>query len=202
VIRTASPTDLSALPAIERAAGEPFRAIGMTAIADDEPPTVDELTAFQRDGRAWVWADADDRPAAYVLTEVVDGYAHIAQVSVHPGHARRGIGRRLVEHVAEWAAAGGLAGLTLTTFAEVPWNAPYYERLGFRVLADEELSPGLRAVRADEAARGLDAWPRVTMRCDGQGAALAGAAAALTQPVLDQTISRVGREDRLPNAPD
>ena len=62
------------------------------------------------------------------------------------------------------SGTAGPAPLTLTTFAEVPWNAPYYARIGFRVLADAELSPGLRAIRAHEAALGLDRWPRVCMR--------------------------------------
>ncbi|HEX3960074.1 MAG TPA: GNAT family N-acetyltransferase, partial [Trebonia sp.] len=64
------------------------------------------------------------------------------------------------------AAADGLAALTLTTFASVPWNAPYYRRCGFRVLDDEELTSGLRAIRHDEAELGLDRWPRVCMRRD------------------------------------
>jgi GNAT superfamily N-acetyltransferase len=162
VIREASLTDLPVLRDIERAAGTPFRDVGMAAIADDEPPTIDELTAYQRAGRAWVWGDP---PVAYVLADEVDGYAHIEQVSVHPGHSRRGIGRALVDHVGAWAAARGLAGLTLTTFADVPWNAPYYARLGFVVVTD--LTPGLRAIRDHEVTRGLDSWPRVAMRRDG-----------------------------------
>ncbi len=40
-------------------------------------------------------------------------------------------------------AHGGLPALTLTTFAEVPWNAPYYEPCGFRRLAEAEITPGL-----------------------------------------------------------
>ncbi|MEU8414781.1 GNAT family N-acetyltransferase [Amycolatopsis japonica] len=163
MIRLATPEDLPALQDIERAAGEPFRALGMAAIADDDPPSIADLAAFQRDGRAWVW-DAGDGPVAYLLAEVVDGHGHIEQVSVHPDHARRGLGRRLIEHAAEWASREGLAGLTLTTYAEVPWNAPYYARLGFTTLDEESLTEGLRAVRAHEIARGLDAWPRVTMR--------------------------------------
>ncbi|MFD5246559.1 GNAT family N-acetyltransferase [Amycolatopsis sp. NPDC058340] len=163
MIRLATPEDLPALQDIERAAGEPFRALGMAAIADDDPPSIADLAAFQRDGRAWVW-DAGDGPAAYLLAEVVDGHGHIEQVSVHPDHARRGLGRRLIEHAAEWASREGLAGLTLTTYADVPWNAPYYARLGFATLDEESLTEGLRAVRAHEIARGLDAWPRVTMR--------------------------------------
>jgi GNAT superfamily N-acetyltransferase len=161
VIRVASLTDLPALGDIERAAGEPFRDLGMAAIADDEPFTLAELTTYQRAGHAWVYGDP---PVSYVLVDEIDGYAHIEQVSVHPGHSRQGIGRMLIDHVGTWATSRGLAGLTLTTFTDVPWNAPYYARLGFRVVTD--LSPGLRAVRAHEAAIGLDAWPRVVMRRD------------------------------------
>lgn len=162
MIREASLTDLPVLRDIERAAGAPFREVGMAAIADDEPPTIDELTAYQVAGRAWVRGDP---PVAYVLADELDGYAHIEQVSVHPGHSRRGIGRALLDHVGVWAAERGLAGLTLTTFRDVPWNAPYYARLGFVVVTDP--TPGLRAIRDHEAARGLDAWPRVAMRRDG-----------------------------------
>jgi predicted N-acetyltransferase YhbS len=85
----------------------------------------------------------------------VDGHLHVEQVSVDPAYARRGVGRALI---------GRLPGeLTLTTFAEVPWNAPYYARLGFTVLPGEALTPALRAIRAREAAHGLDRWPRVCM---------------------------------------
>ncbi|MZD06511.1 GNAT family N-acetyltransferase, partial [Streptomyces sp. SID5785] len=52
----------------------------------------------------------------------------------------------------------------LTTFRDVEWNAPYYARLGFRVLAEDEVTPGLARIRAAEAAHGLDRWPRVCMR--------------------------------------
>jgi hypothetical protein len=65
-----------------------------------------------------------------------------------------------------WAQRHGLAALTLTTFTDVPWNMPYYERFGFRHLCNIELTPGLRAARAREAIRGLDAWPLTTMRRD------------------------------------
>ncbi len=164
MIREARTDELPELREVERAAGLPFRAIGMDAVAEDDPPTVAELAAYQADGRAWVCTDAADRPVAYLLVAVVDGHAHIEQVSVHPEHARHGIGRRLIAVAREWALARGLAQLSLTTYAEVPWNAPYYARLGFEVLAPDRLTPGLRAIRDGEAARGLDAWPRVVMR--------------------------------------
>ncbi|MFK4106077.1 GNAT family N-acetyltransferase [Streptomyces sp. NPDC019531] len=165
-IRHPTATELPALQAIERAAGAPFRALGMAAVADDDPPALEVLEGYRRAGRAWVTADEEDRPVAYLIAEPVDGALHIEQVSVHPDFAHRRIGRALLAHAADHAREEGLAGLTLTTFTDVPWNAPYYERLGFRVLAEPEVTPGLRTIRAHEAQLGLDAWPRVCMRRD------------------------------------
>ncbi|RSN79263.1 hypothetical protein DMH26_38605, partial [Streptomyces sp. WAC 05379] len=108
----------------------------------------------------------DGPPVAYLICEPVDGALHIEQVSVHPDAARRGVGRALLAYAADRAREEGLAGLTLTTFTEVPWNAPYYARLGFRTLEEAELTPGLRKIRAHEAELGLDRWPRVCMRRD------------------------------------
>ncbi|MEC3978605.1 GNAT family N-acetyltransferase [Amycolatopsis sp. H20-H5] len=169
MIRLALPADLAELREIERAAGELFRGLGMAAIADDEPASVAELAGYQQDSRAWVATGAEERPVAYLLAEVVDGHGHLEQVSVHPSHARQGLGRLLIEAADAWAASLSLAGLTLTTYAEVPWNAPYYARLGFRIIPEPELTEGLRTIREHEKARGLDAWPRVGMRRPGLG---------------------------------
>jgi GNAT superfamily N-acetyltransferase len=152
------------MQAIERAAGRLFAELGMTAVAEDEPPSLEALRDHLRAGRAWVRTDADDRPVAYLLADVVDGCAHLEQVTVHPDHARRGLGRELVEHLVAWARHHGFPAVTLTTFTDVPWNGPYYERLGFRSLDPAGLTPGLRRIRAAEAAHGLDAWPRAAMR--------------------------------------
>jgi hypothetical protein len=56
--------------------------------------------------------------------------------------------------------------LTLTTFSDVPWNRPLYEHLGFRVLSEEEIGPGLRTIRDRETTEGLDPSTRVVMRFD------------------------------------
>ena len=164
-IRQVRADELPLLQDIERAAGECFRSVGMPEIADDEPFPVPVLEGFRAAGRAWVAVDDADRPVAYLVAEPVDGAVHVEQVSVHPSHARRGVGRALLDEVAPDSP------LTLTTFADVPWNAPYYARLGFRVLPESEWTPGLRAIRAREAATGLDRWPRVCMRREAGGAA-------------------------------
>ena len=164
MIRQARPDDLPALVDLEIAAAQPFRAIGLDVVADDDPWTVAELAAYADDGRAWVYAGPGDRPVAYLLVDVVDGEAHVEQVSVHPEHARQGLGARLLEVAREWAVEHELPALVLTTYADVPWNGPYYARLGFEVVPPSLLSDGLRAIRAAEAAKGLDERPRVVMR--------------------------------------
>ncbi|HEY1466603.1 MAG TPA: GNAT family N-acetyltransferase [Acidimicrobiales bacterium] len=164
VIRSACLDDLSALGDIERAAGAAFGHLGMAAVADAEPLPVSKLTGFQADGRAWVVVDDTDVPVAYLLVEMVDGNGHVEQVSVHPDHARRGLGRTLLDAADRWAARRGLPALTLTTYSDVPWNAPYYARLGFAIVAEGDLTEGLRRIREREEATGLAAWPRVVMR--------------------------------------
>ncbi|MFJ9823917.1 GNAT family N-acetyltransferase [Streptomyces sp. NPDC101160] len=174
-IRVAEAAELPLLQDIERAAGEAFRPLGMGEIADDEPLPLDVLEGYRSAGRAWVAVEesggdggegAGGRPVAYLLADTVDGAAHIEQVSVHPDAAGRGVGRALIEHLAAAAREQGLSALTLTTFADVPWNAPYYARLGFRRLdeGDPALTEGLREISLAEAAHGLAAWPRVCMR--------------------------------------
>jgi hypothetical protein len=78
--------------------------------------------------------------------------------------ARQGLGAALLDTAAAWAKQRGLAALTLTTYADVPWNAPSYQRLGFQIMTEAQLSEGLHRIREHEEARGLARWPRVTMR--------------------------------------
>ncbi|MGA6154735.1 GNAT family N-acetyltransferase [Stenotrophomonas sp. NPDC087984] len=166
-IRTSTSEELPVLQDIERAAGLCFRDIGMDEVADDEPLSLEELSRYQRAGRAWVAVDDADRAMAYLITDPVDGNVHIEQISVHPDSARRGVGRALIDHIAVRAADDGAPALTLTTFVDVAWNAPYYAaRCGFRTLTEAELTPGLREIRRCEAGHGLDRWPRVCMRRD------------------------------------
>ncbi|WP_280437581.1 GNAT family N-acetyltransferase [Nocardia carnea] len=162
MIREAIATDIPRLQEIEVRAGEPFAAVGMDAVAGDEPLSAEVLGAFVLDGRAWVWVHGGV-PVGYLIVSVVDGNAHIDQVSVLPGYRGQRIGRRLIDRAVRWAAERGLPAITLTTFTEVAWNGPYYARLGFRYLDAADETPGLRAVRAAEIAHGLDRWPRACM---------------------------------------
>lgn len=169
-VRLAGRNDLAVLPDLQLAAGKAFREIGMSDVADNPPQSVEELAVYQRAGRAWVGVESTDTPMGFVVADLLDGCAHIEQVSVHPTLRGRGLGRQLIDHVASWAADMQLAALTLSTFRTVPWNAPYYRRLGFRELKVGQLTPGLRSVLKAEADFGLDLSTRVCMsRPVGEG---------------------------------
>jgi len=166
IIRAARAAEVPRLQDIDWDAQQIFRDIGMPEAAEFEPRTLGELAESQRDGGLWVAVEDDDEPASFLMLVPVDGCLHVEQLSTAPAAARRGLGRALLDHAADLARAAGVPALTLTTFADVPWNGPYYERCGFRVLPDDDLTPGLREIRAHEIAFGLDRWPRVTMRRD------------------------------------
>ena len=80
--------------------------------------------------------------------------------------ASRGLGAALVRAVCETARARGHRAVTLTTFRGVAWNAPFYERLGFRALREDELPPELSEIFDEEEAAGLAKRHRVVMRLD------------------------------------
>jgi len=164
VIRGAHPHDGPELREIERLAGDRFREVGLDSVADDEPVSLAALTEYARAGRSWVALNADDRPVGYAVVDVVDGNAHLEQLSVRPDHQGTGIGRALIERVRAWAEESGRPAVTLSTFATVPWNGPLYAHLGFVAIPEDENGPELRAVRDVETRHGLDPEARICMR--------------------------------------
>jgi len=127
--------ELELLRDIERDAGRAFAEVGMPEIANDEPLSVAKLERFASVGHAWVATRAQDVPVAYLLSAVVDGCVHVEQVSVARSASSRGIGALLIDHLSAAAAQDGREWVTLTTFRDVPWNAPYYQRLGFKIIS-------------------------------------------------------------------
>ena len=162
-VRPGRPADVESMQQIEIAAGSLFAEIGMHDVAEDGAHETELLAGHVAAGRAWV-AEVDGVVCGYALIDILDSQAHLEQVTVHPGYSRRGIGRTIIDQVAEWARAQGYTTMTLLTFREVAWNGPYYRRLGFVDVPDSDMGPELAALRAHEADLGLDVSIRGAMR--------------------------------------
>jgi GNAT superfamily N-acetyltransferase len=163
-IRPATASDLPHLPALESASATRFAPYGLADVYSTVVTPFESLEEGLAAGRLWVATDGDGEIVGFAAAAVVGGNAHLDEVDVHPDHGQRGIGTALVETVCTWARASGFTAITLTTLHDVPWNAPFYERLGFRVLREHELTDDLRTLFASDAERGLPVANRVAMR--------------------------------------
>jgi GNAT superfamily N-acetyltransferase len=151
--------------AVETAAATMFDDSDLLDGVPDEPADAASLRQAVAEARLWV-AAADDASAGVVgfaLGRWCGPDTHLQELDVVPAWGRRGIGRRLVAAVVDWAAARGRARVTLTTFVSVPWNAPFYERLGFAVLPEPDWTDALRETWEHERSLGLPMEHRVVM---------------------------------------
>ncbi|MFZ3006835.1 MAG: GNAT family N-acetyltransferase [Phenylobacterium sp.] len=158
-IRRATHADIPHLPRIERSAGEAFRGTDQAWIADDIVAEADAYPPLIEAGGVWV-AEDDGVVAGFISTEPLADAFHILELAVGHDQQRKGIGRALMGGALAEARTAGFRAATLTTFRTIPWNGPFYARLGFEIL--DEPPASLAEILAEEAARGLT--DRVAMR--------------------------------------
>jgi GNAT superfamily N-acetyltransferase len=163
-ITLARPEHLCQLPEIERQAAMLFRGWDVPNAVIEETTPLEEFQDAQEAGLLWVALSPQHQPVGFALVERAGPLLHLEEIDVHPQHGRRGVGAALVEAVCAWARDCSGTQITLTTYRDIPWNQPFYARLGFEVLDKTELSDELRRRVEDEAARGLDSARRVVMR--------------------------------------
>lgn len=96
-----------------------------------------------------------ERPVGYVLVQIVEGLALVAQMDVHPQHGRKGLGRALLTHAIQQVRERGFTALYLTTFTNVPWNAPFYDKMGFVTMDKRDLPRTITQILCKERACGL-----------------------------------------------
>ncbi len=164
-IGLARPEEVALCPGIEARAAARFSSRDLPPDAAEDVTDLETLTRAQRDGRLLVArVGADETVAGFVLLEDHGDEAHLEEVDVLPEFGRRGLGRGLVEAACDRARARGFASITLSTFRDVAWNAPFYARAGFEEIPHREWTDALVASAAAEAAAGLDPARRVMMR--------------------------------------
>lgn len=127
--RLASTADLEVLRDIEVAADTRFAEAAGQPLDWPRPPTGRQRAAMGG------WLVVVGSPAvgfAHVLD--LGGQTHLEQLSVLPEWGRRGVGEMLLGAAYGLALDAGHRQVLLRTFADVPWNGPWYAAHGFRQL--------------------------------------------------------------------
>lgn len=162
-ITPARDSDLERLSEIERRAAALFETLDFGFPLPIGVHSQADLRAGHEAGLLWVARDEAGLRAGFALAGLVDGRLHLEEVDVLPEFGRRGIGAALVRKTIEEARVRGLGAVTLCTYRDVPWNAPFYRRLGFRPLRTREIGPKLLRLMAFEARQGFPPALRVAM---------------------------------------
>lgn len=154
-LRLATSGDAKCFPEVERSAGEAFRATPHAWIVDEPDIAPEAPEAY----RPWIEAggvrvaEIEGAVAGFVAAAPLGQALHVHVLAVRHDRQRQGIGTALLAATRIAAAAQGFGAMTLTTFANVPFNVPFYERLGFKVEAMPP--PVLAEILEAEARRGL-----------------------------------------------
>jgi len=156
MIRPAVAADAEVLHAIEAHAD----ALLIESLGAPEwPPAGDGAERLASPGFVLVIEDpAESSPVGFVHVLDADGHAHLEQLSVLPSSGRQGYGRRLVGAALDAARERGYTRMSLRTYAEIPWNAPFYASCGFLESIPE--TPFQRSLVETEASLAIDRYGR------------------------------------------
>lgn len=164
-IRLARPDDATAFHLVEDDAASLLR---------EEPSlagTVIPPTASTADHARII---AKGRSLAALHGEEIIGFAaigpagrelHLSELSVARAHQRCGVGSLLIRAMMIDARNSGYRAVTLNTYRDIPWNAPFYARFGFVEVENFEGRPHLVESHQGAAAIGLPMDRRCAMIC-------------------------------------
>lgn len=160
-IRQAIAADIPALKAVEESAAQAFVGADVGCVVDR---TVDAalLQKLAADKTLWVAIDEGSAPAGFAACYPLDGFFYLHEISVAREYQGRGIGRRLMQVIEDYALDRGFPYIGLITFRDIRWNGPFYKSLGYKEIAPD-LYSGLHNKFKDDIRHGHDPALRCVM---------------------------------------
>lgn len=161
MIRRPRRHEIKLLPQVENAADARYRRVGLDLVIAMPPASLASLEAGWREHRLWVAVSRCNRPVGFALMKFPGGAAWLDQLSVLDRWQGRGFGAALIDRTAAAARARGFDTLYLSTYRDVPWNAPFYAKRGFEEVPRANWP---RAFRIQFLAESHPPWRRTIMR--------------------------------------
>jgi GNAT superfamily N-acetyltransferase len=163
-IRAATLEDIDTIIEVETDAGQRFRDVNLGWVADLPGVTAESIKPIIEASGVLI-AESTKTPNAIgfiALTKLDDG-AFIIEISTRMDATGQGIGRQLMDAADEWARGQSLPYIALTTFEKVPFNGPWYERLGFSITEPDVGHKELAEAIEGERDSVLGKEPRIAM---------------------------------------
>ena len=118
---------------------------------------------FQTDGLVLV-AEVEGVLSGFAACQACADALHLWELAVRHDAQGQGLGKALIGATMDLARARGLPAVTLRTFRAIPWNGPFYARMGFREVPVEARGERLSVIRLREELLGLPVDRRLFMR--------------------------------------
>lgn len=164
IIRRPRTSDIPLLAEVERSAAQLFRSTDLESLADGATLDPYILITLANAGYLWVATDRYDHPIGFLGGNYLNGNFHIIELSVAKSYQGRGIGSALMSTMVQQVRLEGYRSITLTTFKDLPWNAPWYAKMGFVEVKAQEMGREFEKLVESEAQHGLDPKRRCVMR--------------------------------------
>lgn len=160
-IRNAILSDVPVLDSVEKSAARAFieSPVGYVESRSVDPALLRQLVSSET---LWVAADESDTPAGFAACYPLEGFFYLHEISVAREYQGKGVGRRLMYRLEDYAIEHGYPYIGLVTFRDVRWNGPFYKSLGFQEIAPD-LYTGLRIKFEEGIRQGLNPQTRCVM---------------------------------------
>ncbi|MCV0394691.1 MAG: GNAT family N-acetyltransferase [Rhizobiaceae bacterium] len=155
--------DAGPLAELETRAAAVFSEYGYPGIAAEPARTEIAFEALGFGGVILVAETQSGIPAGFAAAGDEGGVFWLREMSVDPGHRRNGLGSALLNAILEEAGRHSCRAVALSTFRDLPFNAPFYARHGFKIADEEGVPAMLRTRMQTEMPPGVDPQTRVLM---------------------------------------
>ncbi|MEO8560130.1 MAG: GNAT family N-acetyltransferase [Rhodospirillales bacterium] len=133
---------------------------GLGAVAERPPAPLDRL----RRGPCWIARQQDGRTIGFLLADRLERDVLIETLAILPEFSGAGLGRALVGAAMAWGKEIGMGGVLVAAYRDLPWDAPFYARLGFSEVPHRQWSAEMHRLRREATLLGHDPARRLWMR--------------------------------------